>query len=645
MKKSLTTLALALAAFSAIAADWAPAGDRIKTKWAEEVSPANALPAYPRPQMVRGLWQNLNGLWDYAVTAKDADEFSPEGKILVPFCIESSLSGVGKKVSQDQSLWYERTFTVPKTWKGKDVILHFGAVDWQAEVWVNGVKLGKHTGGYTPFSFNVTPYLKKSGAQSLKVRVYDQVDLAWQPRGKQVIDPQGIWYTPVTGIWQTVWMEPVAKTHIENYYIVSDVKGAKMSINVDSEGLQAGDEVKFDLIEGGIGYSAEKPGSNILASASVVNGKAEINVPGMKTWCPCQPYLYGVKISILRKGKVIDSVDGYTAMRSITRLDAKDKTNTPNKDGKSFNCMAINGKRLFQMGPLDQGWWPDGLYTAPTDEALHFDVAKTKEWGFNMIRKHIKVEPARWYYWCDVEGIMVWQDMPCIGDHSFFRHNKGAGRRGDDLQKKQRNVWNTMAPATKGTDCDVPQEWKDNYYKEWSEIIASVKNFQCIVVWVPFNEGWGQFDTEKVVAFTRKQDSTRLINEASGGNYHFAGDIMDCHRYPSPMMPFFDVEKINVLGEFGGIGHMVQGHIWDPSIRNWGYNGTKKSVDEVTATYEDFAEMLKVLARTGTCAGVYTQTTDVEGEINGIMTYDRKVIKMDEARLKAANKAIIESFK
>ena len=300
--------------------------------------------------------------------------------------------------------------------------------------------------------------------------------------------------------------------------------------------------------------------------------------------------------------------------------------------------MALNGKQLFQFGPLDQGWWPDGLYTAPTDEALRFDIIKTREWGYNMIRKHIKVEPARWYYYADVEGMLVWQDMPCIGDIS----GKGfpAGARDADIIKGQSNQW-AHDSFIGGTDCDVPQEWKDNYYKEWEEIIEALKGFQCIVVWVPFNEAWGQFDTPQVVEFTRKLDPTRLVNQSSGGNFHFCGDIQDCHHYPQPAMNAFEGKFVNVLGEYGGIGYPVEGHLWKQD-KNWGYGSVMSSTAELMDRYEEFAELLKHYIVCGTAAAVYTQTTDVEIEVNGLMTYDR-VIKIDEERMRRINRSVIET--
>lgn len=632
MKKSILTLFLAaLAVTSGAAVKWKPAGDKIKTQWAAKVNPANPLPEYPRPQLVRAEWQNLNGLWNYAITPAEAKTFKSEGQILVPFAVESSLSGVGRMVGKQNALWYERTFTVPKAWNGRDILLHFGAVDWQSELWVNGQKVGTHTGGYTPFSYNITPYLKKGGKQTLRLRVWDASDNSYQPRGKQVATPMGIWYTPVTGIWQTVWMEPVGKSYIENYYIVSDVDHGKMNVSVDLKGADAGSEVKIDVLEGGIGYNPEKPSTRVIASATAQAGKAEISIPDAKLWSPDSPYLYGIKVTLSKGGKVVDRVNGYTAMRKIS----KQKDDSPNH----YNRMALNNKVLFEFGPLDQGWWPDGLYTAPTDEALKFDIAKTKDFGFNMIRKHIKVEPARWYFYCDQLGMLVWQDMPSIADHS----GRVLASRDPEIAKVQHNKWSSDS-FLGGTDCPIPNEWKQNYYKEWGEIIAALKNFQCIVVWVPFNEAWGQFDTPKAVEFTRKQDPTRLVNESSGGNYSLSGDILDAHHYPCPAMNVFEGKMINVLGEYGGIGYPVPGHLWKQD-QNWGYGKVKENGQQVLDQYKEFADMLKVFIKTGCSAAVYTQTTDVEVEVNGLMTYDRAVIKINEAQIRDINQSVIKSLK
>ncbi len=621
-KRIIASFAALLAVVGMLSAQqWAPAGDRIKTKWADEVSPTNAHPEYPRPQMVRQDWQSLNGLWDYAITPKSQPcPRSFDGKILVPFAIESSLSGVGRTFTADDALWYKTTFSVPSAWKGKRLMLNFEAVDWKAEVFVNDIKIGSHTGGYTHFSFDVTPYLK-SGANSLVVRVEDATDNDFQPRGKQVSKPNGIWYTAVSGIWQSVWIEPVAPAHITDYNVVSSIKDKAINVSVDAAGTQEGDVVKVFLLDGGIGYSTEtanaaKPAADglyaVLASGMTVpGGSVTLNVNSPKLWSPDSPYLYGLDIQILRNGKIVDRVASYTAMREVGAY---------RKNGNT-KLMGLNGEGIFQLGPLDQGWWPDGLYTAPTDEALKFDIQKTKDFGFNMIRKHIKVEPDRWFYYCDQLGIIVWQDMPS------FAVSKRWG----------------MYYYGEGEDWPASPEAKANYYKEWTEIINQVKKFQCIAVWVPFNEAWSQFDTKDVVAYTKKLDPTRLVNQSSGGNWEEGvGDILDNHHYPYPAFRMWDKNMINVLGEYGGIGLPIEGHLWQAD-KNWGYVQYKNG-DEVLAEYTDFAEQLKQLIKQGCSAAVYTQTTDVEIEVNGLMTYDRKVIKMDEKKLRAVNEGIIKSM-
>ena len=580
---------------------WKPAGDKIMTEWAEKIDPANVLPEYPRPQQVRDDWQNLNGLWEYAITAKDAARPSDfDGQILVPFAVESALSGVGRSLTAEDALWYSREFTVPKDWKGRNIILNFGAVDWKTEVYVDGKLAGEHTGGYDPFSFDITGLLAKGKKHNLTVKVLDQTDAWYQPHGKQVMDPQGIWYTPVSGIWQTVWMEPVPETYIKSFTTVPDVPGAKLAVDVKVENMQPGDICRVQMYDG-----------EFLAGEG--NGyKDAVWVTNPKLWSPENPFLYDLKIMIIRKGQVVDEVKGYAAMREVTVA----------RDADGHKRMLLNGEPLFQYGPLDQGWWPDGLYTAPTDEALAFDIIKTKEFGFNMIRKHVKVEPARWYYHCDRLGMLVWQDMPstAFGDNKWGNHDYDTG-----------------------TDSKVTQEGKDNYYNEWKEIINDFKIFPSIVVWVPFNESWGQFDTDEVVKFTREQDPSRLINYASGGNFvKCSGDILDLHNYPDPEMYLYDPAYINVLGEYGGIGLPLEGHLWQTD-RNWGYIQYKNG-DDVLDAYERYAEELIDLVQKGFAAAVYTQTTDVEGEVNGLMTYDRKVIKVDAERLAKINRTVIESM-
>ncbi len=609
-------LALSLTLAGTVSAqEWTPFGDRIRTSWAEEVTPANVHKEYPRPQMVRPEWKSLNGLWEYSITPKNSavpEKF--DGRILVPFAVESSLSGVGRALTPEDALWYRTTFRVPSAWKGKRLMLNFEAVDWQADVIVNDVQVGRHTGGYTHFSFDITPYLK-SGENTLVVRVEDATDNDFQPRGKQVKGPKGIWYTAVSGIWQSVWIEPVSKAHVTDYYAVSDIKAGTMSVAVSTEGLKEGDVVMVKLLDGGVGYSTENDitGKVIAQGNTVPNGTVKLPVCDARLWSPESPYLYGLEVSVLRGGKVIDSVHGYTAMREVSLY-------VKNKNTK---LLGLNGQPLFQFGPLDQGWWPDGLYTAPTDEALKYDIRKTKDFGFNMIRKHIKVEPARWFYYCDQLGMLVWQDMPCFGSNNL-------------------NKWG-IHNYNEGTDFPATPQAKANYYKEWSEIIAQVKKFPCVVMWVPFNEAWSQFDTKAVVDFTRALDPTRLINMSSGGNWEpDCGDIMDNHHYPYPAMYLWETKMANVVGEFGGIGLPLEGHLWQPD-RNWGYVQYKNG-DEVIKEYERFAEHLILLVKQGVCGAVYTQTTDVEGEVNGLMTYDRKVAKLDEKKLREINTKVIKSM-
>ena len=580
---------------------WKPAGDRIMTQWADDVDPSNVLPEYPRPQMMRENWLNLNGMWDYAISAKDASKPDVyDGQILVPFAVESALSGVGRTLTADDALWYSREFSVPKQWKGQRILLNFGAVDWKTEVYVDGKLAGEHVGGYDPFSFDITDLLSKGKKHNLTVKVLDQTDAWYQPHGKQIMNPHGIWYTPVSGIWQTVWMEPVPETYIKSFSAVPDVPGAKLAMDVKVENMQPGDICRVQMYDG-----------EFLAGEG--NGyKDAVWVTNPKLWTPENPFLYDLKIMIIRKGQIIDEIKGYAAMREISVA----------RDADGHKRMLLNGEPVFQYGPLDQGWWPDGLYTAPTDEALAFDIIKTKEFGYNMIRKHVKVEPARWYYHCDRLGMLVWQDMPSTtyGDNEWGNHE-----------------YNT------GTDSKITQEGKDNYYKEWGEIINDFKIFPSIVVWVPFNEAWGQFDTDEVVKFTREQDPSRLVNYASGGNFEkCSGDILDLHNYPDPEMYLYDPEYVNVLGEYGGIGLPVEGHLWQTD-KNWGYIQYKNG-DDVLKAYEGYAEELIELVRKGFAAAVYTQTTDVEGEVNGLMTYDRKVVKMDAERLAKINRTVIESM-
>ena len=595
--KYIMLLAAVLLSTLAIA-QYAPAGDKIKTRWASEVAPENALQEYPRPQMVRPVWKNLNGLWQYAITPQGEKAPSKyEGDILVPFCIESSLSGVQKEVGPENALWYEKTFAVPSNWKNGRVLLHFGAVDWMADVWVNDIKVGSHTGGYTPFTFDITQALQGKN-NTMKVRVWDPTDKSYIPHGKQVVKPQGIFYTSVTGIWQTVWLELVPDDYIKNLVTTPNFDKATVSVEVDFS-----NPTKDDLYQVEVSFEGE-----LVATGKSINGQpVEVIMPeDFLRWSPDHPYLYDMKVSVLRKGKVIDAVDSYFAMRSFGTQ----------RDESGIVRLTLNGLPIFHFGPLDQGWWPDGLYTAPTDEALAFDVQKTKDLGFNMIRKHVKVEPARWYYHCDRIGIIVWQDMPSGG--------RGPG-------------WQTTKYFD-GPESVRTIESEECYKKEWTEIINTLKSVPCIGVWVPFNESWGQFKTPEIVEMTKKLDPTRVVNPASGGNFYTCGDILDLHHYPEPKMVLYDPMRATVLGEYGGIGRKVEGHTWVKD-QGWGYVEFDTE-EKVTDTYVEYANLLYKMAFQGFSAAVYTQTTDCETELNGLMTYDRKVVKLNEKRLLEINRKI-----
>ena len=601
--KTLVIASLCLLFSIGTSAQWKPAGDRIKTQWAEQINPDNVLPEYPRPIMERGEWKNLNGLWQYAIVDKGARTPQTfDGEILVPFAVESSLSGVQKRIDDTKELVYQRTFEVPSAWKGKQVLLHFGAVDWKADVWVNDVKVGSHTGGYAPFSFDITPALNAK-SNKLVVRVWDPTDKSYQPRGKQVSKPSGIWYTPVSGIWQTVWLEPVNEKHIANLRILPDVDANVLKVDACVAEGTATDMLEVSVYDG----------NQLVASGKSINGEqVDVEMPqDVKLWSPDSPFLYTLKVTLINKGKVVDKVDSYAAMRKFSSR----------RDENGIVRLELNNQPLFQFGPLDQGWWPDGLYTAPTDEALRYDVQKTKDFGFNMIRKHIKVEPARWYMHCDQLGIIVWQDMPS----------------GDKNPEWQMRKYFDGAERLRSPESEA------NYRKEWKEIMDYLYSYPCIGTWVPFNEAWGQFKTQEIAEWTKQYDPSRLVNPASGGNHYTCGDILDLHNYPAPSMYLYDAQRATVLGEYGGIGLVLKDHLWEPN-RNWGYvqfNSSKEATDE----YVKYAEMLYNMVVKGFSGAVYTQTTDVEIEVNGLMTYDRKVIKLDEARVREINQRICNSLK
>ena len=571
-------------------AQWKPVEGTLTTDWTSKVTPKNVWQDYPRPQLVREKWLNLNGLWEYAIRPKDEEK--PEqfdGKILVPFAVESALSGVGKQVGEQNKLWYRRTFEVPKDWNSERLILRFDAVDWELKVWVNGKYVDSHTGGYDNSAYNIAPYLNKEGLQEIVVSVYDPVDAGTQPRGKQVKNPNSIWYTSVTGIWQTVWLEPLAKENIETFRITPNIDVDSIHIKVTC--VNDNKQMSYEALV----FDNQK----LVCKGTASTLKAlKFFIPDAKLWTPDSPFLYDM-IMILRdkNGKTVDSLKTYFGMRKISL----------GKDEKGITRMMLNNKFVFQHGLLDQGWWPDGLYTAPTDEALRYDIEMTKKMGFNMARKHVKVEPDRWYYWCDKLGLLVWQDMPS-GD-AYINPD------GDDITRTQ--------------------ESGIQFMRELQEIMRERFNHPSIVMWVPFNEGWGQWKSVMVGEVIKLNDPTRLVNVASGWVDRKSGDIHDIHSYPGPDMPEPEALRAIVLGEYGGLGLPLEGHTWQ-KMNNWGYKNINNP-DALADAYSELTSKLLDLKGKGLSAAVYTQTTDVEGEVNGMMTYDRRVSKIAPETLARIN--------
>ncbi len=571
----------------------------LKTRWAAEVSPDNVWREYPRPQMVRKNWVNLNGIWHVELRHPDPLRNYPvqQGTILVPFPAESLLSGFHRAVEPYQVLHYSRTFQRPK---GERVLLHFGAVDWHATVFVNGKRVGEHQGGYDPFSFDITEQLTGSGEQTLEVDVTDPTDSGFQPRGKQVLKPGGIFYTSCTGIWQTVWLEGVPAAHIDNLKIETWPHAAQVNVTARIAGPSGGFTCKVEALDRGkvVGRSSGSVGELHDLPESALN---VIKIRNHQDWSPENPYLYDLRVTLFDKsGRVVDQVTSYFGYREISLI----------KDGNGQPHIALNGKPIFLMGPLDQGFWPDGIYTPPSDEAMKYDIEITKRLGFNMIRKHVKVEPDRWYYWCDKLGICVLQDMPS-GDKSI-------GDKDPDI---------TRSP-----------ESADNFRNELKAMIDTHFNHPSIATWVLYNEGWGQWNTAEMTKWLKEYDPSRLVDSTTGWADRGVGDFSDIHVYPGPGIPKPDADRAIFLGEFGGLGLPVPGHMWQE--KGWGYQSFKTS-EELTNRFVELLHELKALKDKGLSGAVYTQTTDCETELNGLMTYDRALIKMDEKRVRAAIRSLL----
>jgi hypothetical protein len=564
--------------FAAEASPWHPAEGRLMTRWAAEVSGTNAHPEYPRPQLVRSDWLNLNGLWNYAVTptaAAGATNF--DGQILVPFPIESALSGVQTNLNEQSTLWYQRTFSVPTNWNGKHVRLHFGAVDWHTRVFINGHAVGQHRGGYDGFSFDITSSLRWDGEEEIRVAVTDPTE-GDQPRGKQSRKPEGIFYTPNSGIWQTVWLEPVAATCIDDLRLTPDVDAHSLHVRVASASRSDAEQIEA---------VAFADGNEVGRVTGAVNQELNLPISEMRLWSPDTPFLYDLKITLRDGGREVDSVTSYFGMRKIALK----------KDDTGITRIALNDQFTFQMGTLDQGFWPDGIYTAPTDDALKSDIEFLKRAGFNLTRKHVKVEPERWYYWCDKLGLLVWQDMPS----------------GNNTTPESRVQFET----------------------ELQRMVNARFNHPSIIVWVLFNEGWGQYDTERLAPWLKSLDPSRLVDNASGWTDKRVGDFIDMHSYPGPESPRPESDRATVLGEFGGLGLGLSGHTWSKQF--WGYQPMPDATI-LNTRYSRLMERVHILRSSlGLSAAIYTQTADVETECNGLLTYDRAVSKISPDILKKAN--------
>lgn len=586
LKKNLLVLALA---GSTAFADWKPVENHMLTEWGEKVTPSNAWTEHPRPSLVRDSWRTLNGLWDYDVTKSGSDASLARGQVLVPFCLEAALSGVGRPLEPDEVLTYRRKFDS----SGKPstrTLLHFEAADYDATVWINDVQVGTHRGGNTPFTFEITSALT-SGANELKVKITDATDStgSFQLRGKQTLKPKGIRYTRVSGLWQTVWLEEVPVRYLADVRVTTRINPGVIVVDPMVEGVAGPDETRRVV--------ASFNGQTVAQATGA--GRVELAIPGAKLWSPAHPNLYDLEVSLLAAdGRVLDRVKSYAGIREVGT----------NRDAEGNLRFTLNGEVIFHWGPLDQGWWPDGLLTPPSDEAMAWDVHFLKDAGFNMLRKHVKVEPRRYYYHCDRIGMLVWQDQPSGGAEP---------------------KWTRMAPSP--VDAVWTDEQHEQWMREYRDMVDSLRHHPSIVVWVPFNERWGQHRTVDVGQAAVAYDPTRLVNIASGGNFWSVGHIADHHNYPDPAFPLEDArfkDFVKVVGEFGGHGWPEPGHLWSGDESKYKLYGNRpKSREEWFSRYTRTIGMLAELKAKGIAAGVYTQTTDVEDEINGLVTYDRRVAK------------------
>ena len=601
---------------------WKPIEGKIMSKWSKTITPENVWQEYPRPQFERTQWKNLNGLWDFTVSK--VNQIQPKqykGKILVPFSFESPLSGLGKSINPEDKMWYRKSFKLPNKWSGDDVIIHFEAVDYHSTIWVNDILVGTHKGGFDRFSFNITPYLKPEGLQKIVLSVEDASNFSSQPRGKQQINASGIYYTPVSGIWQTVWLEAVSsEAYLKQVRITSDIDNSKVNlIPISNVPLIRGYQIAVDVF---------LDGKKVASGKTKPDTPLHLKIENAQLWSPDHPHLYDVKMNLINpSGIVIDRVESYFGMRKISL-----------EDHKGVKYLFLNNTPLFHYGTLDQGWWPDGLLTPPSDEAMRYDIEMTKAMGFNMIRKHVKIELDRWYYHCDKLGIMVWQDMPS--------YNKLALKTPKQMEKtEQKNrIYNALERVKReGTDLIRRSDDAAQFELELRRMIDLHFNSPSIVMWVPFNEGWGQYDTCRIADYIKKLDPDRLVNPTSGWSLRSCGDVYDIHTYDVDLtIPPTALDRASVIGEFGGIGYPIDENLWNPEMRNWGYQ-TYYNAEELLKNYiYKFNQILEMKEKNGLSAAVYTQTTDVEGEINGLMTYDREVTKIPTQTLKVLHSKLYQ---
>lgn len=634
---TLFIAAVLLVSMPLIAAEnWKPANPKLLTEWGEQVTPENAWTEYPRPQFVRARWLNLNGLWDYAIAPKTAGQPAKfDGKILVPFAVESALSGVGKSFTPSDRLWYRRTVTLPKDWADQRVLLHFGAVDYECVLWINGGLVGSHRGGFDAFSFDITEFLR-AGENELVLAVTDPTDTGEQPRGKQQLDPRGIWYTPVSGIWQTVWLEPVPKeNHLAELRFTPEVGGKRLRITPLLNTATERDDLAVHI-------TALARGKIAGATVVRVNREGILDLADVQLWSPESPFLYDLTAELVRVktpvanrtqpknraklpafgeqeraayakleaiGEPLDRVKSYFGMRKLS-LGAGPKAQQPH--------LRLNDQPIFQHGPLDQGWWPDGLLTPPADAAMIWEIKWLKSAGFNMLRKHIKVEPARYYYHCDRLGILVWQDMPSGFNHALRNYREDEGE-----------------PVRLSRS-------REQHELELRRMIDNLHNHPSIVLWVVHNEGWGQYESTALARWVKSIDPSRWVDGVTGWLDQKSSDVYDIHTYHDvPLAPANQADRAIVIGEYGGVGWPVSGHLWNAEKRNWGYQTYQTQEDFEKAIRKKIEGLEPMVRDLGLSAAVYTQTTDVEGEVNGFMTYDRKKIKIPAETLKAMNDKLI----